>query len=459
MPELPEVEASRRLVERRCVGQRVTAVDALERGGGPRDGLFDETVCAGIPDAAALQAALVGRKLAGAGRRGKQMWLELSGPGPALTVHLGMTGQLVVRLPGGEREAVHYKSAKDSVGGAWPPRFAKLQLTLADGTALVLTDPRRFARVTLEAPPVLASPRLAALGPDALLDLGTVITPAWLAAKLAARSVAVKALLLDQHALAGVGNYLADEVLFQARVHPESACDALSPDDVGRLHAALAAVVTHACKVDADYDAFPREWLFHYRWGKGKGASRHGTLDAPIEFVTVGGRTSAVVRSVQGGVKRRGGGGGGSGDGGGGGGGGGGAASAAAAAAAAAASDEPPPAAAAAGKKKRAAPPGAAGPQAAAAAASDEPPPAAAAAGKKKRAAPPGAAGPQAAATAAAPEDPPASKKRRQPAAAAAAAGGAGVTTAAAAAAAVAAARGGGAKRLRSAAPRGAGGT
>ena len=93
-------------------------------------------------------------------------------------------------------------------------------------------------------------------------------------------------LLLDQSFLAGIGNWIADEVLYQARVHPESSASALDAEAVRRLHKAIVDVIALAVKVEADHTKFPSDWLFHFRWGKGKGKSVDAAGNA-IEFVTV----------------------------------------------------------------------------------------------------------------------------------------------------------------------------
>jgi formamidopyrimidine-DNA glycosylase len=294
MPELPEVEAARLLIVRHCLGKRVTAVSARESGGGPRTGQFDDIVIAGGVTEDAFSRALVGRRLEETLRRGKVQAWRMGGPGPHATWHFGMTGMWAVKgVPGVKLERYGVDSS------VWPPKFTKCELTFDDGTRVAFTDPRRLARIHLVGDP-LRDPPIADLGPDALLALPEM--PAF-AASLAARATAVKALLLDQSFLAGVGNWIADEVLYQARVHPESACCALDAEAVRRLHEAIRAVVGLAVAVEADADKFPREWLFHYRWGKGKGASKDAAGRA-IEFVTVGGRTSAVVREVQGAPRR-----------------------------------------------------------------------------------------------------------------------------------------------------------
>jgi hypothetical protein len=142
----------------------------------------------------------------------------------------------------------------------------------------------------------LAQAPLSDLGPDALNEPMPLHA---FGALLRGRAVPVKALLLDQTIISGIGNWVADEALYQAAVHPESRCCALDVDAIRRLHAAIGTVVTTAAAVEADSDRFPARWLFHYRWVK-KAAGAEDALGRAISFATVGGRTSAFVADVQG---------------------------------------------------------------------------------------------------------------------------------------------------------------
>src|ERR1700761_4120096 len=146
MPELPEVETARRLIADEALGRRITYVDDS-----------DTFVCR--PHAPGeLRAALTGRTLTAACRRGKTMWCPTSGDGPDLGIHLGMGGRIVVTAADGEaaegggprrRSARPHKSEWD--------RFT---LRFEDGGTLVLFDKRRLGRVRL-------NPETDALGPDA----------------------------------------------------------------------------------------------------------------------------------------------------------------------------------------------------------------------------------------------------------------------------------------------------
>ena len=302
MPELPEVEASRKMLEEHCAGRKITGCSAIEAGGHARDGEFDAIV---IDDADAsaesVATALKGKTLVGVRRRGKQLLLEMSSP-PHLLGHFGMTGAFVIK------GVAPLKFQEFKVHDAeWPPRFTKLELTFGGDVRLAFCDPRRLGRLRLRSDPEHQDP-WRALAPDALLDLPSIGA---FTDFLAGTSSVIKALLLDQNKLvSGVGNWVADEVLFQAGIHPESPCDTLSENQVAALHTALQDVLTTAVSCNANASGFPDTWLFHYRWGKGaNGTKVPGANGGAISFSTVGGRTSAIVLARQKKGERKGGGG------------------------------------------------------------------------------------------------------------------------------------------------------
>jgi formamidopyrimidine-DNA glycosylase len=216
------------------------------------------------------------------------MWLRLDAA-PCVLFHFGMTGALrVPNVPGLPLAGGPWPGAD-----AWPPRFTKLELRLDDGGRIAWTNARRLGRVRLVDDPE-AEPPVVHLGFDPLLDSPALPEFRRL---LARRRAPIKAVLLDQGFAAGVGNWIADEVLYQARIDPRRlACD-LEPPDSKRLLAALTRVVQRAVAVDADSDRFPRGWLFHQRWGKNQQARAAG--GHPIAFIEIAGRTTAWVPAVQ----------------------------------------------------------------------------------------------------------------------------------------------------------------
>ena len=220
------METARRLIADRALHRRIVAVDDA-----------DTFVCR-PHSPGELRDALVGRTLTAARRRGKTMWVETSGvggsaePGPDLGIHLGMGGGIVVTGPDG--------AAQDDGGPRWwvaqprKPEWNRFTLEFADGGQLVLFDKRRLGRVRL-------NPELDLLGPDA-----EEVTAAQFRTLISKGSIAVKARLLDQSKLAGIGNLLADEALWQARIPPATPVNRLQRTDIDRLYRALRAALTAA---------------------------------------------------------------------------------------------------------------------------------------------------------------------------------------------------------------------
>jgi formamidopyrimidine-DNA glycosylase len=276
VPELPEVEAARRLAARVAVGRRIVRVWCAD------DPIVLEAT------AARFRAALLGRRVLAARRHGKHLWLELDRR-PWLLLHFGMAGGL--HIPA--RPPLRLMSGHGRPGAGWPPRFARLRLTLDDGGELAMADGRRLGRIRLRHDP-RAEPPLAGLGFDALHELPP---PARFLALLRERAAPMKAVLLDQSFAAGVGNWIADEVLYQARISPRRLARSLTAAEASRLRARLRVILTTAVRANADSDRFPRAWLFHRRWDHDP-LARTARGDR-IRWDTIAGRTTAWVPSVQ----------------------------------------------------------------------------------------------------------------------------------------------------------------
>jgi len=223
MPELPEIEHLRRTLEPRLVGRRIAHVEVH------RADVIHAAASAGAAGGRAVSAAVRRKRLLqgsciGALRRhGKQLAIIAAPGAPILIVQLGMTGQLLF-VPGG-RDL--YRA--DHIHVRWRLEGPAPQ------DRLVFRDPRRFGRLTsvdsLEALEGLWRRRL---GTDALHA-----RVADLRARLARMARPIKAALLDQGVLAGIGNIYADEALHRARIHPLSRADRLAPSDLKRLAAAI----------------------------------------------------------------------------------------------------------------------------------------------------------------------------------------------------------------------------
>jgi formamidopyrimidine-DNA glycosylase len=277
MPELPEVEAARGLVMRVARGRRIADVWCAD------DPLVFERVGADV-----FRCALLRRRVIAAHRHGKHLWLELDRrPWPCF--HFGMSGGF--HAP--RRRSVRLVSSRSNETPEWPPRFVKLMLRFDDGGQLAYADARRLGRIRLRNEPA-AEPPISLLGFDAFAALPSARA---LAQVLAERSAPIKAVLLDQTFAAGVGNWIADEVLYQARIRPARPARSLTIEEVRRLRRSIRHVVGTSVRLGSDSDRYPRTWLFHYRWGK-----IAGSVTGRGEFIrhdTIGGRTTAWVPSVQ----------------------------------------------------------------------------------------------------------------------------------------------------------------
>ena len=220
MPELPEVESARAVIAHGALGRRIVDVDDT-----------DTFVCRPHPPGE-IRAAMLGRTLTEVHRRGKSMWCDTSGDGPVLGIHLGMSGKIVIASADGtEVDGGDYWDRGRAPGDH---RYTRFALRFADGGALLLVDPRRLGRVRLD-PPVET------LGPDA-----ADITRAQFRAALATGTAPVKARLLDQNAIAGIGNLLADQALWLAKIDPRRRVRDLTRNDVNRLYRAVLASVAAA---------------------------------------------------------------------------------------------------------------------------------------------------------------------------------------------------------------------
>ncbi|KAI4147584.1 MAG: hypothetical protein LQ340_005485 [Diploschistes diacapsis] len=215
--------------------------------------------------------------------------------------HFGMAGWFHIR----GTPTAYFKpktSSSKAPDDEWPPRYWKFALRTEDGVQAAFVDFRRFARVRLldcAADDVRNVSPLKENGPDPVVDRD-VVTEDWLRELCVSRRAPIKALLLDQANISGIGNWVGDELLYDAKIHPEQYANTLSGAQIKQLHKSLHYVCGLSCEVLADSSKFPEEWLFKYRWEKGKkDATNRLPNGEKIVFLTVGGRTSAVVPTVQ----------------------------------------------------------------------------------------------------------------------------------------------------------------
>jgi formamidopyrimidine-DNA glycosylase len=226
VPELPEVETARKVLEE-ALDREIRSVDDN-----------DDWVCRPHPPGE-IAKALTGGRLTAAHRRGKTMWCDTVNrdgeEGPSLGVHLGMGGRVIVTNDHGERVG---GGPEHPDRGPRKPEWDRFTMVFADGGRLRLFDKRRLGRIRLD-------PDLTGLGPDA-----EEISAADFRIRVARRGTAaggvgrrsrsaVKARLLDQSVLAGVGNLLADETLWRAKINPAAPADELERKDLDRLYRSL----------------------------------------------------------------------------------------------------------------------------------------------------------------------------------------------------------------------------
>jgi formamidopyrimidine-DNA glycosylase len=238
MPELPEVETIRRDLEKEVVGACVADVWVSPRWASLAHTQF--------PGHRAFRQRVVGRRIEQLQRRGKYLIFHLDSG--CLVFHLGMSGQLLM-TQNAERKT---RNAK----------HLHALFTFTDGRALRFVDPRTFGelRAVSEASEIAG---LRQMGPE---PLDPKFTWRQLAQTLQKKQVKVKAALLDQRVIAGVGNIYADEALFESGIHPERLCATLTHDEARRLHRAVKAVLRRAVQsrgttlTDSRYrDAFGKE--------------------------------------------------------------------------------------------------------------------------------------------------------------------------------------------------------
>ena len=287
MPELAEIEANRRSLET-CFGLPSSSVKIVKCiTSNPFDTIIFDESCT----KADLTRSLVGKNVTACCRKGKQMWIELSS-GVSLLLHMGMTGAIII-----ENEKIPQYKAFKVEAETWPPRFTKLELELSNGTRIAFCDPRRLGRIRLRKSPALDSPPLSNLAKDPYLEVFDV---KYLDSKLCDTSAPIKAVLLEQdRVFSGIGNYLADEILYQAAIHPKAASNTLSFSQIEELVKSITYVINTAVDFHCSGKQFPDNWIFHKRWSKGKKGNDNKLNGKSITFETVGGRTSAIVVSVQ----------------------------------------------------------------------------------------------------------------------------------------------------------------
>ncbi len=264
MPELPEVESYRQ-VATRAVGRRIVAVDSP-----------DAWFLKGGTTAEDLDATLVGGRFTAARRIGKLLLLDVDGDAsgsgapskdahPVVGIRFGMTGTLLVDGIDDVGPLLYGPSRRD-------PAWERWRVVLEGGGTLVVHDPRRLGGVTLD-------PDTTGLGPDAL-----TVGSAALRTATAGSSAPLKAVLLDQSRVAGIGNLIADETLWRAGLSPLRPAASLAAPESRRLHRHLRATLADLIQRGGSH----RGDLIDERHPGGC-CPKDG---APLRRATVGGRTT-----------------------------------------------------------------------------------------------------------------------------------------------------------------------
>lgn len=258
MPELPDVEIFKRVLDEHARGRVIARVNVSDPGS--LEGATAPT----------LQRRLKGRRLSGSRRHGKVLFAEFE-DSVTLAMHFGTNGSL-----------------QDVPSDAEEPPSTRLSFAFTDGNRLAYVNPRRIGHVcaTDSAEAFIADQHL---GPDAL---DRAFDEKAFAAVLASRRQAIKAVLMDQSRIAGIGNVYADEILFQARLHPDAIANTL---DAGARHRLFEAM-KHALQIAIDRgagaenftDRLPEEFLLPERHAGGH-CPRCGT---PLAIGKRGGRTT-----------------------------------------------------------------------------------------------------------------------------------------------------------------------
>ena len=269
MPELPEVEIRRHYLETSSLYQPISHIDIEDKK------LLNT-------DPITLATTLIGRQFTGTHRVGKNLFVLTDQPNIILHMHFGMTGDLD-----------YYHSSLDR------PRFARIVFSFSNGFNLGFLCPRKFERIGL-IDDIEAFLNRKKIGQD-----GLSISLTELSERIKAKKAFIKPVLLDQSVVAGLGNWIVDEVLFQAFVHPEQRANTLTDNQIAQIHDAIGLVLNTAIRYEATYRDFPSSFLIHVReWDNSPYEDVEAHKYCPrcstrIERSVVGGRTTFFCPTEQ----------------------------------------------------------------------------------------------------------------------------------------------------------------
>lgn len=260
MPELPEVHNFKLYLDAAATGRTISGVT-----------VHDEHIIRNI-SGPAFADVLTGRKIIDSLRRGKYLFVNLDN-GHCLLLHFGMTGDLNLYQDPSDRH-----------------KYERFALHFTDGNVLGFNDPRKFARI-LYLQDRNAYIEEIKLGPDALeIDLEQ-----WMDS-VKGRKTTIKAVLLNQSILSGVGNLYADEICYRTRTHPAARVNELTDQQLTALHAETVAVMTYGTEHAPYYKDYPEDWFWHVWREEGK-AGPEGIGE--VKVIKVAGRTTYFVEGWQ----------------------------------------------------------------------------------------------------------------------------------------------------------------
>ncbi|MDF9800008.1 formamidopyrimidine-DNA glycosylase [Catalinimonas alkaloidigena] len=258
MPELPEVAMYQKYFHHTALHKKVTDVE-----------VEDERVILLAVDK--LRASLKGNTFESTDRIGKYLFIRLSN-NQYLSMHFGMTGRLI-----------YFKDKEDT------PRFTKVLFFLDDGFHLAFVCPRILGRVGITDEPQ-AFGKKKKLGQDALK-----ISREDFVKKISGKKGLIKPILMNQRTVAGLGNWIVDDMLYQAGIHPETVASQLGEAQVSLLFDKMQYIIKTAIDNEARYDDFPAHFLITHR---NEGA-KSNLYDGHIERMVVGGRGTYICPAGQ----------------------------------------------------------------------------------------------------------------------------------------------------------------
>ena len=259
MPELPEVETFKRYLDSTSLHQRITNVEVR-----------DAYILKGV-SARGLARRLIGRRFENSHRHGKHLFV-CAGDELWLRLHFGMTGSL---------EYLNHNEVA--------PKTTRVIFRFANSCRLAFDDQRKFGEIEL-IEDIDEFLQTRGLGPDAL-----GISLSQFKAIVRKHRGAVKAILLNQQLIAGIGNLYADEILFRARMHPATEAARMSDKDLQRLFRAMRYVLEKAIALKTDFNRLPKSWLLTRRGKRGR-CPRCGRA---LKSATIGGRTTWFCAQCQ----------------------------------------------------------------------------------------------------------------------------------------------------------------